>query len=110
MAHGHLAGSLEARRAVNRSRMWAALALNVAMLAATLIGGILTSSLALVAEAGHLISDVGAIAVGLLAARLASLAPSPARTYGFQRTEILGALVNGVSLVAIAALIVVQGI
>jgi cobalt-zinc-cadmium efflux system protein len=56
------------------------------------------------------VSDVGAIAVGLVAARLASIAPSPARTYGFQRTEILGALVNGVSLVVIAVVILVQAI
>jgi cobalt-zinc-cadmium efflux system protein len=90
--------------------MWAALAINLVMLVAALVGGILTTSLALLAEAGHLISDVGAIAIGLLAARLAALAPTPARTFGFQRTEILGALVNGVALLAISILIVLGAI
>jgi cobalt-zinc-cadmium efflux system protein len=110
MAHVHVAGSLEARRAGNRRRMWWALAINLAMLVAAVIGGIVTGSLALLADAGHLLSDVGAIAVGLLAARLAGIAPTPARTFGFQRSEILGALVNGITLVAISVLIVVQAI
>jgi cobalt-zinc-cadmium efflux system protein len=110
MAHVHVAGSLEARRAGNRRRMWWALAINLAMLAGAAIGGILTGSLALLADAGHLASDVGAIAVGLLAARLAGIPPTPARSFGFQRSEILGALVNGIALVAISVLIVVQAI
>lgn len=87
--------------------MWAALALNVAMLAVAVVGGILAHSLALLAEAGHLVSDVGAIAIGLVAARLAARAPTPAHTFGYQRSEILGALVNGVALVVISVLIVV---
>ena len=76
--------------------MAVALAINVALLVATVVGGLLTGSLALLADAGHLASDVGAIAIGLVAARLAGVAPTPARTYGLQRSEILGALANGV--------------
>jgi cobalt-zinc-cadmium efflux system protein len=86
--------------------MWWALAINVVLLAATVVGGILTDSLALLADAGHLLSDVGAIGIGLFAAKLASMAPTPGRTFGYQRSEILGALVNGVALVAIAVLII----
>src|SRR5688572_32953569 len=109
MGHAHVHhGGLDARRAGNRSRMAVALGINVALLAGTLVGGILTGSLALLADAGHLLSDVGAIAIGLLAARLASAAPTPARTYGLQRSEVLGALANGVLLVVIAVLIVVE--
>ena len=74
--------------------MWVALAINVVMLVAAVVGGILTDSLALLADAGHLLSDVGAIAIGLVAARLAAQAPTPARTFGLQRSEILGALVE----------------
>jgi cobalt-zinc-cadmium efflux system protein len=111
MAHGHHhAHALEARRAGNRKRMWWALAINFGLLAATLVGGIVSDSLALLADAGHLLSDVGAIGVGLLAAKLAGMAPTPARTFGYQRSEILGALVNGVTLVAIAVLIVIGAI
>jgi cobalt-zinc-cadmium efflux system protein len=105
-AHGH-AHVLEARRAGNRRRMWWALGINAVLLVATVVGGILTDSLALLAEAGHLLSDVGAIGVGLLAAKLAGMTPTPGRTFGYQRSEILGALANGVALIAIAVLIVV---
>jgi len=108
-AHSHSHG-LDARRAGNRSRMAIALAINAVLLLMTVAGGILTDSLALLADAGHLLSDVGAIAIGLLAARLAGAAPTPARTYGLQRSEVLGALANGVLLVVIAVLIVVEAL
>jgi cobalt-zinc-cadmium efflux system protein len=108
--HHHAHDPVELRRVRNRARMWAALALNLAMLAVAVAGGILAHSLALLAEAGHLASDVGAIAIGLLAARLAGRAPTPARTFGYQRGEILGALVNGVALVVISVLIVVGAV
>jgi len=110
MAHDHASHGPETRRAHNRRRLWTALTINAAMLAATVAGGILASSLALLAEAGHLLSDVGAIAVGLAAARLAAIAPTPDRTFGYQRSEILGALVNGVTLLAISLLIIVGAI
>jgi cobalt-zinc-cadmium efflux system protein len=108
--HDHAPDLLDARRARNRRRMWVALAINVALLTATVLGGVLTGSLALLADAGHLLSDVGAIVVALLAAWLAARAPTPARTFGYQRTETLGALASGVALVAIALLIVVQAV
>src|SRR4051794_8681433 len=90
--------------------MLVALALNLAMLVATIAGGILAHSLALLADGGHLLSDVGAIGIALVAARLASVAPTAARTYGLQRSEVLGALVNGLGLVVISALIVFEAI
>jgi cobalt-zinc-cadmium efflux system protein len=109
MAHSH-AHHLDARRADNRARMRVALALNVVMLAATVVGGILAASLALLADAGHLLSDVGAIAIALLAARLATLAPTATRTFGLQRSEVLGALFNGIALLVISVLIVVGAV
>jgi cobalt-zinc-cadmium efflux system protein len=108
-AHHHH-HALDARRAGNRKRMWWALAINAVLLVATVVGGVLTDSLALFADAGHLLSDVGAVAIGLIAAKLAGLAPTPARTFGYQRSEILGALVNGVALLAISVLIVVGAV
>ena len=109
--HGHHhAELLDARRAGNRRRMSVALAINVALLAATVVGGLVAGSLALLADAGHLASDVGAIAVGLVAARLAGVAPTPARTYGLQRSEVLGALANGVLLLVVSVLIVVEAL
>jgi cobalt-zinc-cadmium efflux system protein len=107
--HDHL-HALDERRARNRGRIWVALALNAAMFAAAIVGGILTGSLALLAEGGHVLSDVAAIAVGLVAASLAAREPTPARTFGYQRVEIFGALLNGVTLVVISILIVIGAI
>ena len=90
--------------------MQVALAINVVLLVGTVVGGILADSLALLADAGHLASDVGAIGIGLVAARLAGVAPTPARTYGLQRSEVLGALANGVLLLVVSVLIVVEAL
>ena len=90
--------------------MAVALAINVGAAGRDRGRGILTGSLALLADAGHLLSDVGAIVIGLVAARLAGRAPTPARTFGLQRSEVLGALVNGVLLVVISVLIVVEAL
>jgi cobalt-zinc-cadmium efflux system protein len=85
--------------------VWA-LAINLVLLVAEAVGGIVTGSLALLADAGHVLSDTTAIALGLLAARMAALPGSERRTFGYQRTEVIAALANGLGLVAIAVLIV----
>jgi cobalt-zinc-cadmium efflux system protein len=87
-----------------------ALAINAAMLAATAVGGVLTGSLALLADAGHLLSDVAAILLALLAVAVAARSGGPRRTFGYQRTEVIAALVNGVTLAAIAVLVVVAAV
>lgn len=90
--------------------MRAALAINAGMLVVALAGGLLFDSLALLADAGHVLSDVGAIVLGLAAAGLAARGGGPRRTFGFHRGEVLAALVNGVVLVGLAVLIVVAAI
>lgn len=90
--------------------MWAALAVNVAMLAVAVVGGLLTGSLAVLADAGHVLSDVGAIGLGLFGAYLAGRSGGPRRTFGLQRSEILAALANGLALVAIAVLVAVAAV
>lgn len=82
--------------------MWWALWINVAMLFAEAIGGVITGSLAVLADAGHVLSDVGSIVLALIAARLASLPAEGRRTFGYQRSEVLAALVNGLLLVAVS--------
>ena len=82
--------------------MWWALWINVALLAAEAIGGIVTGSLAVLADAGHLLSDVGSIVLALIAARLASMPAAGQRTFGYQRSEVLAALVNGLLLVVVS--------
>jgi cobalt-zinc-cadmium efflux system protein len=82
--------------------MWVALAINVGLFAAEAIGGFLTGSLAVLADAGHLLSDVGSILLALFAVRLAALPAAGRRTFGYQRSEVLAALVNGLLLVAVS--------
>ena len=87
-----------------------ALWINLAMLAGGVAGGLITGSLALLADAGHLLSDVGAIALGLVAANLAARAGGARRTFGYQRGEVIAALVNGLALVVIAVAVVVAAL
>lgn len=107
--HGHT-HSLDARREDSRRRMWLALAINAALVVAEAVGGILTGSLAVLADAGHLASDVGSIALALFAARLAALPAAGRRTFGYQRSEVLAALVNGLLLVGVSIAIAVAAI
>jgi cobalt-zinc-cadmium efflux system protein len=109
-AHGFGAHALEARREDSRRRMWVALGINGGLLVAEAVGGILTGSLAVLADAGHLLSDVGSIVLALIAARLASLPAAGRRTFGYQRSEVLAALVNGLLLVAVSVGIAVAAI
>jgi cobalt-zinc-cadmium efflux system protein len=99
-----------AHRADDARRMWIVLAINAVMLAAGVIGGIVFDSLALLADAGHVLTDVGAIGLALFAAWLAARPAGPQRTFGYRRTEILAALVNGITLVAVAVLVFVEAI
>jgi cobalt-zinc-cadmium efflux system protein len=98
--HGH-SHSLDARRGDSRRRIWLALGINLAMVVVEVVGGVLTGSLAVLADAGHLLSDVGAMALALFASGLAARPAAGQRTFGYQRTEVLAALVNGLLLVAV---------
>ncbi|MEX0716393.1 MAG: cation diffusion facilitator family transporter [Planctomycetaceae bacterium] len=92
----------------NRRRLALTLVLAACYMLAEFIGGIVTNSLALLADAGHMLSDVAALALSLFAVWIADR-PAPARrTYGYYRAEILAALANGAALVAIALFIVVE--
>jgi cobalt-zinc-cadmium efflux system protein len=74
-------------------------------LVAEVVGGILANSLALLADAGHMFTDVAALGLSLFAMNMAKRPPSPEKTYGYVRLEILAALVNGAALLFIAAFI-----
>jgi cobalt-zinc-cadmium efflux system protein len=83
-------------------RMRAALLLAVVVTVAEALGGWFAHSLALLADAGHMLADVGALGLALFVARVAQRPATPERSYGLLRLEILAALVNGAALVAIA--------
>lgn len=108
-SHAHSIG-LEARRSDSRRRMWIALAINAAMLVVEVVGGIVTGSLAVLADAGHVLSDVGAIVLALLAAALAARPGGSRRTFGFQRSEVLAALANGLILLAVGLAVAIAAI
>jgi cobalt-zinc-cadmium efflux system protein len=86
-------------------RLWWAMLINAAFLLVEFVGGLLTNSLALLSDAGHMLTDVAALAVAIAAAHLARRPPTPRRTFGLLRTEVIGAFLNGVTLVVIVGLI-----
>lgn len=103
--HDHGGHGVAAR---NRRRLALVLALSAAYTLAEVAGGLASNSLALLADAGHMLSDVGALGLSLFAAWLARQPATPRRTYGYHRTEILAALVNGGTLVAVSIYIFVE--
>jgi cobalt-zinc-cadmium efflux system protein len=87
-----------------------ALALISGFLVVEAVAGVLASSLALLADAGHMLGDAGGLSLALFAAWIAGRPATPERTFGFRRAEILAALANGVALVAISIWIVVEAV
>ena len=105
MAHTHDEARLESRRALA-----VALALTAAYTVVEVVGGVLTGSLALLADAVHMLSDNVALVLALVAVWLATRPETPARTFGYKRAEVLAALANGVLLVALAIWIFVEAV
>jgi cobalt-zinc-cadmium efflux system protein len=84
------------------------LALTATFTVVEVVGGLLTGSLALLADAGHMLSDNLSLGLALFAAWLAGRPATPERSFGYQRAEILAALFNGMTLVAISIGIFVE--
>ncbi|HEX6745720.1 MAG TPA: cation diffusion facilitator family transporter [Longimicrobium sp.] len=100
--HGHAHGDTAER---NARRLAFTLALQAAYLVAEVVGGYLANSLALLADAGHMLSDVGALGLSLFALWIARRPATDRRTYGWYRTEILAALANAATLITISVYI-----
>lgn len=98
--HHHHGGS-----AVNRRRLAFTLVLVALYMVAEFVGGLLSGSLALLADAGHMLSDAAALGLSLFAIWISQRPPTPRRTWGYYRIEILAALVNGVALVVLSIFI-----
>jgi cobalt-zinc-cadmium efflux system protein len=86
------------------------LSITAAYMLAEFLGGILTNSLALLADAGHMLSDVGSMMLAVIAMRFASKPRTASMTYGYFRAEILAAMANGITLVVVAIVIVYQAV
>lgn len=92
----------------NRRRLTLTLVIMASYMGVEIAGGIITNSLALLADAVHMLSDVGALGLSLFALWIARRPATPERTFGYARTEILAALANGAVLVAIAINIFIE--
>lgn len=92
----------------NKKNLVTVLLLTGSYLVAEVIGGIVTGSLALLADAGHMLTDVGGLALALFAINMTQKAASAKRTYGYYRAEILAALTNAVVLIGISLYILYE--
>ena len=104
--HGHDHG----HRRSSQRRLSLALVLAASYMVAEAVGGLWTGSLALLADAGHMLSDVAALSLSVLALRLAQRPGTAQQTYGHHRTEILAALAHGVLLAGVSLTIVVEAV
>jgi cobalt-zinc-cadmium efflux system protein len=93
-----------------RRALRTALALNAGFMVVEIVGGLAFGSLALLADAGHMLADVAALGLSLLAFHLAARPISASHSYGFQRAEILAALANATALLVIAGLVAVEAV
>lgn len=106
-AHGH-----SHRPSPEASRRWlaVALAINFGFALLEVLVGLLSGSVALLSDAAHMVTDAGAIAIALFAARLAMRPPSGRFTFGLRRAEILSAQFNGVTMLILAAMLAVESL
>jgi cobalt-zinc-cadmium efflux system protein len=107
-AHGH--GHLPTGADADARKLGGAFALIVGFMLVEVVAGIVGSSLALLSDAGHMLTDAFALGLALLALRLAERPPTGHFTYGLKRAEILSAQLNGLTLLLLGAWIVYEGI
>jgi cobalt-zinc-cadmium efflux system protein len=107
-SHSHTHDHHHHARSASKTRLVLALVLAGSYMLAEAVGGWWTNSLALLADAGHMLSDVAALALSLAALWIAERPADSKRTYGYYRAEILAALVNGAALGAISIYIFVE--
>lgn len=104
------AGHSHATRAASRRSLAVALAVTATFTVVEVVGAALTGSLAVLADAVHMLSDNLSLALALVASWLAGRPATAKRTYGYERAEVLAALANGALLVALAVWIVVEAV
>jgi cobalt-zinc-cadmium efflux system protein len=112
-AHGHshgFGGHSHGHGGGNTRRLWIALGITAVFLVAEVAGGLLAHSLTLLADAGHMLTDVAALALSLWVAWFSRQPETPQKTYGYLRWEILAAFVNGATLLMISVFIITEAI
>src|SRR3954466_9917192 len=108
--HDHHHHHSHAPRDASSARLKVALGLLLGLMAVEVAAGIAASSLALLSDAAHMLTDAGALALALVAIRLSRPPAQGAMTYGLRRSEILSAEFNGATLLVLGLLIVVEGV
>jgi cobalt-zinc-cadmium efflux system protein len=103
-SHDHGASTTDRRRLV------VAIAITATVLVVEVVGALVSGSLALLADAGHMTSDLLGLGIALAAAMIVARPATDRHTFGFQRGEVLGALVNGLILAVVAVFVVIQGV
>lgn len=111
--HGHHHGASVATASGDHKqirKLRVALVLTASFLVAEVVGGVLSNSLALLADAGHMLTDVAALSLSLFVAWFSARPETPSKTYGYLRWEILAALLNGATLLLISVWIVIEAV
>jgi len=107
MGGGHSHGTATGR---HRTRLFAVLGVTLTVLVVEVIGGLVSGSLALLADAGHMLTDAAGVGLALLAAAFAARPATPERTFGYQRWEILAAVINALLLFGVAAYVLTEAV
>ncbi|UKA63116.1 cation diffusion facilitator family transporter [Arthrobacter sp. FW306-04-A] len=110
MGHDHNHSHGVTATGKHRKRLIAVLAITLAVVLVQVAGAVVSGSLALLADAGHMLSDAAGVFIALLAAWIATRPPSDQRTYGYQRAEVLAALANALILIVISVVIFIEAI
>jgi cobalt-zinc-cadmium efflux system protein len=108
MGHGH--AHSDRRRAGDRRRLAFAFAIAVVVLVLQVIGGIVSGSVALLADAAHVAGDAAGVGLALFASVMASRPPTARRTFGWQRAEVLAAAVNAALLLAVTGWVLLEAV
>ncbi|MGX1586286.1 cation diffusion facilitator family transporter [Microbacterium sp. PF5] len=108
--HDHAPAPGGLRSASSRRLLAISLTLTATVMIVQVVGALLTGSLALLADAAHMFTDASALVIALIAATVAARPADDRRTFGYQRAEVFGALVNAVILIALATVVAVQGV
>ena len=109
MSHGH-DHSAGIRGGGNCRLLAISIGITSIVLLVQIVGAILTGSLALLADAGHMFTDVAALIVALIASSVALRPANERRTYGYQRAEVFGALINALILIVLAVVVGIEGV
>lgn len=102
--HGHTHGHASERA------LLIAFCISAGILLAEVVGAVVTGSLALLVDAGHMVVDTGGLGIGLVATRLARRIPTARRTWGYQRAEVLGATAQAAILLAVGIYVVISAV